>query len=152
MLKLVLFIFICLLAGLFGSIATGTSVDTWYAGLTKPALTPPDVVFGPVWTILYVLMGIAGWRIWKIDGPSKHLLRRLFVLQLVLNVAWSFLFFAAQDAQAGLIDILVLWACLFGLIRVAWKNDRLAALLLMPYILWVTFAAYLNAGIWWLNR
>lgn len=151
-LKLFLFIGICLSVGWLGSIATNTSREIWYAALRKPALNPPDWIFAPVWIILYIFMAFAGWRFWEIKTPDRNRLRFLFVAQLILNGAWSFLFFGLRNPFIGLMDIMLLWACLLVLTLGAWRTERTAGFLLIPYLTWVSFATYLNAAIWWLNR
>ena len=150
--QLLFFIIICLSIGWLGSLATRSSLTGWYAGLQKPPFNPPNGIFAPVWTFLYILMAIAGWRIWSHPFPGRGRLRLLFVAQLFLNGVWSFLFFGLHNPAIGLADILLLWIFLCILIRSAWQLERTTALLLTPYILWVSFAAYLNVGLWWLNR
>ena len=150
-LNLFLFLGICLLVGWLGSIATGTSRETWYAGLQKPPLNPPDWIFAPVWTTLYIFMAIAGWRLWQVETPDKNRLRFLFTAQLVLNGVWSFLFFGLRHPFLGLMDIVLLWVSLFFLTARAWQTDRISGFLLLPYLLWISFATYLNAAIWRLN-
>lgn len=151
-LKLFLFIIACLGIGWVGSIATGTSKETWYAALQKPPLNPPDWIFAPVWITLYVFMAIAGWQIWETEKPKRNRVRFLFAAQLILNGIWSFLFFGLHNPLISFVDIGLLWVCLFMLILEAWRASRAAGFLLMPYLIWVSFAAYLNAAIWWLNR
>lgn len=151
MARLLLFILICLAVGGLGSLATQSSLLTWYAELQKPPLNPPNWVFAPVWTTLYVLMAFAGWRIWKINSSVKNRLRFLFSAQLVLNGIWSFLFFKLRSPLIALIDILVLWGFVFILIKNLWKWDKQSSLLLIPYLLWLSFALYLNAALYWLN-
>ncbi len=151
-LKLFLFLGICLSVGWLGSIATAASRETWYAELQKPPLNPPDWIFAPVWTALYIFMAIAGWRLWQVETPAKNHLRFLFAAQLVLNGVWSFLFFGLRNPFTGLIDILLLWVSLFVLTTLAWRTVRMAGFLLTPYLIWVTFAVYLNAAIWRLNQ
>ncbi len=150
--NLLLFIVICLSVGWIGSIATGTSRETWYAALQKPPLNPPDWIFAPVWLTLYVFMAVAGWRIWGTEDPGRNRTRFLFVLQLCLNGIWSFLFFGLRSPVLGLMDIGLLWTSLFLLTLEAWRTERIAGFLLMPYLIWVSFATYLNASIWYLNR
>jgi tryptophan-rich sensory protein len=149
---LFIFIVICLFVGWLGGAATESSRTSWYAGLQKPYLNPPDWIFAPVWTVLYLSMAIAGWRIWNVDDLSSGRMRFLFVVQLALNGVWSFLFFGLRDALSGLADIMLLWFFLLALVRLSWQKDRLSGHLLMPYLLWVSFATYLNAAIYWLNR
>jgi tryptophan-rich sensory protein len=151
-LKLVFFVVGCLAVGFVGSLATSSNLHNWFDQIKKPPLNPPNWVFAPVWTILYILMAIAGWRLWDIQSARGKSLKILFVLQLVLNALWSPLFFGMQNPLAGLIDILLLWVCLAALVRMSLIEDRISGLLLTPYLLWVSFATYLNAAIWWLNR
>jgi tryptophan-rich sensory protein len=137
-----------------GSWATLPNIPTWYEGLAKPPLTPPNAVFGPVWTTLYALMAFAIWRVLSAHPatPGRDRAIALFFIQLGLNGLWSWSFFAAHSPAAGLVNILVLdvaavaTAILFG------RVDRLAALCLVPYLAWIAFATYLTAGILVLNR
>lgn len=142
-----------ILAAALGNAATLPNIPIWFDGLVKPPLNPPNWVFGPAWTFLYVLMGIAFYRILRLDPatPGRPLAILLFTVQLIFNAGWSFAFFAAQSPILGLIEILPLEALILATIYVFWRVDRIAAWLLVPYALWVAFATYLNAGIWWLN-
>ena len=147
------------LAGIIGSIFTASSVASWYAGIIKPALNPPSWVFGPVWTILYALMGIAAFIIWKkLDSNPEIEIRKkvkialiIFFFQLLLNTSWSIIFFGLQSIGGALIMILFLWFAILATIITFHKISRPAAWLLVPYILWVSFAIYLNYSIWILN-
>lgn len=124
----------------------------WYAQLIKPPLTPPDAVFPVAWTLLYLMIAIAGWLAWQVpDSPLKRYAFSCYGLQLALNAAWSWLFFGLQQPVAGLVDIVLLLAAIT--INIVWFRplSRLAAILLVPYLAWVGFALYLNAGIVWLN-
>lgn len=132
------------LAGAIGSYFTFPSVTTWYAELAKPALSPPNFIFGPVWSTLYLLMGISLYLVWE-----KYL--KLFVVHLVINAFWSIAFFGMQDPLLALIVIAVLWVIIVYMIFKFHKVNRWAAYLLVPYILWVSFAAYLNYSIFLLN-
>ena len=126
---------------------------TWYDTLVKPALTPPSGVFSPVWTLLYALMAVAAWRIWRTKRSalrSRALV--LFAVQLALNLAWSPIFFGAQLTGVAFIVILVMWCAIAATIASFARLDRAAAWLLAPYLLWVSFAVYLNGAIWLLNR
>lgn len=123
--------------------------DEWYRALAKPAFNPPDRVFGPVWTVLYVLIGIAGWRIWR--QPRPGLPMKLWWLQLGLNFLWTPVFFIAHQPGLALVVIAALLVTILGFVATAWPRDRLAAVLFVPYALWVAFASLLNASIWWLN-
>jgi translocator protein len=143
-----------LLAGVVGGLATRSSVSTWYPTLQKPAFNPPPWVFGPVWTTLYVLMGVAAWLAWRAAGrgPARERGQRLFWVQLALNVLWSFLFFGLRSPPLALVEILLLWAAIFATLRAFWRVRPLAGALLLPYLAWVSFATLLNASIAWLNR
>jgi translocator protein len=145
-------IFAMLVALVLGQIATFPNLAPWYAGLSKPTFTPPNWIFGPVWTSLYVLMGVSLWRILRAPGSrNKTLALVFFFIQLVLNVAWSFLFFAAHSPAAGLADIVPQWLFILATIAVVVRFDRFAALCLLPLSAWVGFAAVLNLVIWRLN-
>ncbi len=144
-LKLVLSILACQAAGLLGSIFTIPAIGNWYAGLIKPALTPPNWVFGPAWTILYLLMAISLYLYSEAGGTRKGY--AIFGLQLVLNILWSVLFFGLQSPLLGLAGIAALWASIAMTARVFWATDRKAGYLLLPYLAWVSFAAYLNYGV-----
>ena len=138
--------------GLVGGLATASSVTTWYTTLAKPAWTPPGWLFGPVWTLLYVLMGIAAWLVWRRaeEGRARCPLL-LFALQLLLNAGWSFLFFGLRSPGLALIEILLLWIAIAATL---WAFARVrggAARLLVPYLAWVSFAAALNLAIWRMN-
>lgn len=152
-LKLVFSILICQLAGITGALFTAGSVSGWYAALIKPSFNPPDSVFAPVWTVLYLLMGISMFLIWKEGLKNKEVRNTfiLFIIQLVFNALWTVIFFGAQSLTGGFIIILILWAliliCIFRFLRIS----KAAGLLLIPYILWVTFAAVLNYFLMILN-
>jgi len=151
--KLTVAVVVCQLAGIIGSVATSSSVSTWYSTLTKPALNPPGWVFGPVWITLYLLMGIALFLIWK-KGVKRNEVKvamSVFGAQLILNTVWSLLFFGAQNPGWALVDIVLLWAAIVWTIALFYKVSQPAAYLLVPYILWVSFAAYLNYALWILN-
>jgi tryptophan-rich sensory protein len=135
-----------------GGAATATSVDTWYQGLRKPAFNPPDWVFAPVWTALYLMMAVAGWRIWRQCGfKAGRFPLRLFAIQLTLNLAWSFLFFGFQWIGGALVEILILLSAILATMLAFWRLDRAAGALFAPYAAWVAFACALNAAIWRMN-
>ena len=149
---LIVFLFIVLGTGSLASFLTARGVREWYPALRKPPGTPPAWLFGPVWTTLYVLMAISVWLIWRnygwAGGRSALL---LFFGQLALNAAWSGIFFGARLPGVAFAEIAILWlAILFNLVVFYWLLP-LAAYLLLPYLLWVTYASYLNAGIWRMN-
>lgn len=124
----------------------------WYAGLSKPAWNPPNWIFGPVWTALYLMMAVAAWRIWRLGGFGGQ--RRplvLFFIQLALNAAWSPLFFGLKEPGLAFAEILVLWLAIVLTITAFRRADRLAAGLLVPYLAWVSFASVLNFTLWRMN-
>lgn len=143
------FIGICLLVGALGGLATAKSVVEWYPTLNKPSWTPPSWVFGPVWTLLYIMMGIAAWLVWR-KGDAKGALI-LFFGQLLFNLAWSVLFFGARSPVLGLVDIAFLWLAVAATIFAFALKSRPAAFLLVPYLAWVSFASALNLAIVMLN-
>ncbi len=151
--KLILCIIICQAAGVVGSIFTSSSVSSWYPTLIKPSFTPPGWVIGLVWTILFTLMGISLFLVWRegLDRPDVKTAIYVFAAQLVVNVMWSGAFFGLQSPLAGLAVIAVLWVLILLTIIKFWPISRASALLLVPYILWVSFAAFLNFTIWKLN-
>jgi benzodiazapine receptor len=151
LISLALFVGLCLAVGALGGWATATSVKTWYPTLSKPLFTPPDAVFGPVWTVLYVLMGIAAWRVRQFGtGPAGGALA-LFGLQLALNLLWSVVFFGLQKIGAAVLVIVLLETAILATITLFRRLDRIAAMMLLPYALWVAFATALNVAIWRLN-
>lgn len=151
--KLVVSVFVSLMAGVVGSAYTAPAIDSWYKDLNKPSFNPPSWVFAPVWTILYLVMGVAAFLVWR-EGLQNKAVRiglGLFIFQLVLNTLWSFIFFGQQNPLAGFIEILVLWVAIAATIYFFYRVNPVAAYLMIPYILWVTFAAILNFSIWQLN-
>ncbi len=142
--------FIALVLGGGTLIGYVTLPGDWYAGLRKPFFNPPNWIFGPVWSLLYVLVAVAGWRIWQLapDGPAM----RIWVVQLVLNFLWSPIFFGLQLPGLALVVIVALLAVIFAFVTLARQIDRPAAWLFSPYAAWVAFATLLNFSIWWLNR
>jgi translocator protein len=125
----------------------------WYAGLVKPALTPPGWVFGPVWTLLYAMMGTAAWLVWRTLGVYGALIPLgLFLGQLALNALWSYLFFGLQRPGLALLDIVALWLAILATLVNFWRAYASAGLLLLPYLFWVSFATYLNFQFWRLNH
>ena len=127
--------------------------DAWYASLVKPSWNPPNAIFGPVWSVLYVLMGVAAWLVWRRAGFSDAGAALIvFVVQLVLNALWSYLFFGLHRPDMAFFDIVALWAVILVVVVLFWREDRLAGGLMVPYAVWVTFASYLNFVLWRLNR
>ncbi|MBD0413047.1 TspO/MBR family protein [Oryzicola mucosus] len=142
-------VFIAVVLGIGLLIGFVTLPGEWYASLQKPAFNPPNWVFGPAWTILYILIGIAGWRIWEIDRYGGAM--KLWLLQMALNFCWSPAFFGAQRIGLALVIIFLLLLTILAFIGVAARRDKMAALLFVPYAGWVAFATALNASIWMLN-
>jgi tryptophan-rich sensory protein len=152
LLALAAFLLLCLGVSALGGLATSTSVGTWYQTLTKPAFNPPDWVFAPVWTTLFVMMAIAGWRVWRTPPISiRSSALWAFGVQLVLNLAWSALFFWMRSIGLALIEISVFWVSLVGTTILFWRVDRIAGALFLPYVAWVSFAVVLNAALRHLN-
>lgn len=152
--KLVICVVTCLAAGAIGSIFTRQAILTWYAALEKPAFTPPNWLFAPVWTLLYILMGVAAFLVWRKGWENRQVRIALiiFLIQLVLNVLWSVVFFGLESPLYGLIVIVVLWVGILFATLSFYRISRIAGVLMLPYLLWVTFAAVLNESIWLLNR
>jgi benzodiazapine receptor len=152
--KLITALLIPQVAGILGAVFTTSSISMWYATLERPSFSPPNWIFGPVWTTLYALMGIAAYLVWTnmraMDREKKKALK-LFAIQLVLNTLWSIIFFGQHNIGGALIEIVVLWCAIMSTIMAFAKVSRPAAWLLVPYILWVSFAAYLNYSFWIIN-
>jgi len=152
--KLIVSIVVCQLAGVIGSIFTVSNINTWYIDLSKPLLNPPNWVFGPVWITLYFLMGIALFLVWNkgLDSRFSKNAFILFIVQLVFNSMWSIVFFGLHQLLISVFVIIILWLLIFVNIVQFGKISKPAAYLLMPYILWVSFASYLNIAIYILNN
>jgi len=142
-------IVLCLVLGLASGLSTQAGLVSWYPSLIKPALNPPAYVFGPVWTVLYVMIGIAAGRLWRVRHAFPTIWR-LFLLQLVFNFAWTPLFFGLQRIDLALLDLLVLWLSLVVLLTLD-RHSRQVFYWVFPYFLWVSFAAYLNVSLYVLN-
>ncbi|NIM01559.1 MAG: tryptophan-rich sensory protein [Acidobacteria bacterium] len=144
---------VCMLVGVSGSVVTASSVREWYPGLAKPSWTPPAFLFGPVWSALYVMMGASAWLVWLAEdsaGRTRALV--LFGLQLVLNALWSLIFFGLRSPGWAFVEIVALWVAIVATMGAFLKIRPIASALLVPYVLWVSFAAALNWTIWSLNR
>jgi len=148
--RLIVCIAACLGAGWLGSLLTRPALRPWYAGLNKPSWTPPDWVFGPVWTILFAAMAIAAWLVWRKVGLTAAPMQ-LFLLQLMLNVAWSALFFRLRSPGPAFAEIVLLWLAILATALEFWRAVPAAGWLLLPYLMWVGYAAALNFSIWRLN-
>ena len=152
-LKLVYSIVICQLAGVIGSFFTFPSISTWYAALEKPSFNPPNWIFSPVWITLFILMGVSLYLVWIQGTKTKYakMALALFGIQLSLNILWSIIFFGLKSPFFAFIEIVILWVAILLTILKFSKISKTAAYLLIPYILWVSFAAVLNFSIWVIN-
>jgi tryptophan-rich sensory protein len=145
---------LCLMVGGEAARFTVPNVASWYATLARPPLSPPNWLFGPVWSVLYVLMAVAAWLVWR--GPAVGRLPQLALVvwgcQLAVNALWTPVFFGLRMIAPALAVILVLLGAVGLTCAIFWRVNRAAGLLFLPYLAWVAFAAYLNAGFWWLNH
>ena len=146
---LVLVLFLLLVVGGGALIGMTNAPGPWYEALTKPPFNPPDAVFAPVWTLLYIAVAVAGWRIWTRRDTRGAM--SVWWVQLGLNFLWTPVFFSLQSLEGALVIIVALLAAIFTFIGLAWDRDRVAALLFVPYAAWVAFATLLNASLVWLN-
>lgn len=145
----------CLLVGFVSGMITRAEIPTWYASLQKPFFNPPNWLFGPVWTTLYILMGVAAALVWnydKADLLSRQKALRIFIVQLAFNFLWSYLFFGLHNPLLAFFELIVLWLFIFETFQSFRKILPKAAYLLLPYLAWVGFAGLLNLAIYWLNR
>ena len=151
-LGLIVLLVICFAAAGIGGAVTTPKIATWYAALAKPSWNPPNWIFGPVWSVLYLCMAIAAWLVWRqcgLAGAATPL--ALFAVQLVLNLAWSWLFFGFQNPGLAFVDIVLLWAAIAATMVAFWFRSAIAGILFVPYLAWVSFAAMLNFVVWRLN-
>jgi translocator protein len=140
---------LCLGVGALGGAVTAQSVIEWYPTLNKPSWNPPSWLFAPVWTVLFIMMAVAAWLVWK-TGNSRYALI-IWAGQLALNLAWSFLFFGARSPMLGLIEIMFLWLSIAATVFLFAQKSKVAAYLMVPYLCWVSFATALDAAIVMLN-
>ncbi|HEX2948946.1 MAG TPA: TspO/MBR family protein [Armatimonadota bacterium] len=151
-LVLILFLLICYAVAGIGSLFTTSTMGQsgWYATLPKPSWNPPNWVFGPVWTVLYTLIAIAGWLVWKTRGSVRAAAMplALFTIQIILNGAWTIIFFGQHMPGIAFLDIVILWVFILLTMVVFWRIRPLAGWLFLPYLLWVTYASTLNYAIW----
>ena len=152
--KFVIAIVAPLAVGGLSGLAIACGVETWYPTLVKPPFNPPSWVFGPVWTVLYIMIGLAAFLVWRkgLDADGVKAALNLFVLQLALNGLWSILFFGMQAPGLAFLEIVVLWIAIVATMRAFWRVNPAAGWLLVPYLAWVSFATILNGSIWMLNR
>lgn len=152
--KLVISVALPLAVGGLSGYATARGVSTWYPTLVKPSFNPPAWVFGPVWTVLYIMMGVAAFLVWRrgLDGDGVRIALTTFAIQLALNGIWSILFFGMHTPGWALAEIILLWMAIGTTTLLFWRVAPSAGALLLPYWMWVSFASVLNASLWWLNR
>jgi len=152
--KLVISVALPLAVGGLSGFATAHGVSTWYPSLVKPSFNPPAWVFGPAWTVLYIMMGVAAFLVWRqgLDAEGVKIALTVFAIQLVLNGLWSILFFGLQTPGWALAEIVLLWMAIGITTLLFWRVVPSAGVLLLPYWMWVSFATVLNASLWWLNR
>lgn len=153
--RIALVVTTCLLVGFLSSIVTRESITTWYPIINKPVFNPPNWIFAPVWTSIFIMIGVAGGIIWnKLESNEKAVKKAFgfFVIQLGLNALWSYLFFGLHNPLLALIEIVLLWLMIFETYNQFKRIDKIAGYLFIPYIAWVSFATILNGSIWWLNR
>lgn len=153
-LKIVLLVVLCVTVGYLSGIVTRESILTWYVTLNKPSFNPPNWVFAPVWTSLYIMMGVAAGLVWTKGSEEQTTKKALgfFAIQLGLNALWTYLFFGLHNPLLALIEIILLWLMIFETYNLFKKIHKTAGLLMLPYLVWVSFATILNVSIWWLNR
>lgn len=150
-LGLIGWIIVCLGAGAAGAATTASEIDGWYGTLEKPTWNPPNWVFGPVWTTLYLMMSVSAWLVWKSPQRKSLMPLYLFIGQLVLNVAWSWVFFGLHEPGWAFLEIVFLWLAIVATIISFTRCSPIAAIIMLPYLAWVTFASFLNFSIWQMN-
>lgn len=153
--RIAIVVFVCLIVGYVSGMVTRASITTWYPTLVKPSFNPPNWIFAPVWTSLYIMMGIAAGLIWNQITTHKEAVTKafqFFVMQLVLNALWSYLFFGLHNLMLATIEVVLLWLMIFETHSQFAKINKTSGYLLLPYLAWVSFASVLTASIWWLNR
>lgn len=152
--KILIVVVTCLAIGYFSGIVTRSAILDWYPSLVKPSFNPPNWVFAPVWSFLYIMMGVAAGLVWdRIEGNREVVKKALviFAVQLALNALWSYLFFGLHNPMLAGLEIIVLWLMIYETYIQFNKINKIAGYLLLPYLAWVSFAAVLNGSIWWLN-
>ena len=153
--RVAIVVVICLVVGYVSGMVTRTSITTWYPTLVKPSFNPPNWIFAPVWTSLYVMMGVAAGFIWNQITTQKSAVTKalqFFIIQLVLNALWSYLFFGLHNLMLATIEVVLLWLMIFETYSQFAKINKTASYLMLPYLAWVSFASVLTASIWWLNK
>ena len=145
----------CLVIGYFSGMVTRSAITTWYPTLVKPSFNPPNWIFAPVWSMLYIMMGVAAGLVWNRIDFEKEIVKKaltFFAIQLALNALWSYLFFGLKNPMLAGVEVVLLWLMIFETYSKFVKINKIAGYLFIPYLLWVSFAAVLNISIWWLNK
>ena len=153
--KIIVVVIVCLAVSYFSGAVTREAITDWYPTLIKPSFNPPNWIFFPVWTALYIMMGIAAGLVWNKIEVQKEVVKKallFFAIQLGLNALWSYLFFGLHNPMLAGLEIIVLWLMIYETYVQFSKINKIAGFLFIPYIAWVSFAAILNLSIWWLNR
>lgn len=153
--KILVMVATCLVIGYFSGMVTRSAITTWYPTLVKPIFNPPNGIFAPVWTMLFIMMGVAAGLVWDKMEQQKEVVTKaliFFAIQLALNALWSFLFFGLKNPLLSGIEILILWLMIYETYSKFIKINKIAGYLFIPYLLWVSFATVLNVSIWWLNH
>jgi tryptophan-rich sensory protein len=153
--KILVVVVTCLVVGYFSGMVTRSAILNWYPTLVKPIFNPPNWIFAPVWSMLFVMMGVAAGLVWSKIESEKEIVKSaliFFAIQLALNALWSFLFFGLKNPMLAGLEIIILWLMIFETYTKFAKINKIAGYLFIPYLLWVSFAAVLNGSIWWLNR
>lgn len=153
--KILTVVVTCLAVGYFSGIVTRSAIVDWYPTLIKPSFNPPNWVFAPVWTLLYIMMGVAAGLVWNRIDFEKEIVKKaliVFAIQLGLNALWSYLFFGLHNPMLAGLEIILLWLMIYETYLQFSKINKISGYLFIPYLAWVSFAAVLNASIWWLNR
>ena len=153
--KIIAAVAVCLAIGYFSGTVTRSAILDWYPTLEKPSFNPPNWIFAPVWTALYIMMGIAAGLVWNRIKYETEVVKKalvFFIIQLILNAMWSYLFFGLRNPMLAGLEIIVLWLMIYETYIQFNKINKIAGYLFIPYLAWVSFATVLNASIWWLNR
>ena len=153
--KILVVVVTCLVVGYFSGMVTRSAIINWYPTLVKPSFNPPNWIFAPVWSMLYIMMGVAAGLVWNRIDFEKEIVKKalvFFAVQLALNALWSYLFFGLKNPMLAGVEVILLWLMIFETYSKFVKINKIAGYLFIPYLLWVSFASVLNISIWWLNK
>ncbi|MFI0490819.1 TspO/MBR family protein [Flavobacterium sp.] len=153
--KILVVVVTCLVVGYFSGMVTRSAIITWYPTLVKPSFNPPNWIFAPVWSMLYIMMGVAAGLVWNRIDFEKEVVKKalvFFAIQLALNALWSYLFFGLKNPMLAGVEVILLWLMIFETYSKFVKINKIAGYLFIPYLFWVSFASVLNISIWWLNK